>query len=207
MPEFNQGSMLDDAFCDGEEISSPFGSPFGGEDDPRNEPREPAPPGHVRTYRTRGCTEPGGGIVPIHTWGLDRVGDVEPQTAPSFGADGWWWWHFGRRAGLPYRSRRRFGRRWGWPGAFGRYQPSFGDDADTSALRLYALDLLGSLKRAGVSQNATRSIRQFALAWNAAQSDQPIAADGKYTRETQAALDAALQALAPGQGSAPTAIL
>lgn len=87
------------------------------------------------------------------------------------------------------------------------YGVVFGDDGDSNALRLYALDLLGSLKRAGVPQSATRPIRQFALAWNTSQPDQPILADGKYTKETQAALDAALSALAPGQGSAPTAVL
>ncbi len=58
----------------------------------------------------------------------------------------------------------------------------FGDDGDSNALRLYALDLFGSLQRTGVLQYATRPIRQFALAWNTAQPDQPIAADGKYTK-------------------------
>jgi hypothetical protein len=65
--EFDQGALFDgdDSFCD------TFGA-----DAPDDMPREPAPPGYVWTYRTRGCMEPGGGIMPIHSWGLDRVGDV-----------------------------------------------------------------------------------------------------------------------------------
>jgi hypothetical protein len=47
-------------------------------------PTMPPPPGMHWTYRTRGCTEPGGGIVPVYSWGLDPV---STGNAPSAVAD------------------------------------------------------------------------------------------------------------------------
>jgi hypothetical protein len=82
----------------------------------------------------------------------------------------------------------------------------FGDDADTGILRVMALDLLNTLKRTGAPQSATRTVKNFAQAWNTA-ADTPIDASGKYTRETEAALNAALASLAPNVGVAPSAIL
>lgn len=81
----------------------------------------------------------------------------------------------------------------------------FGEDADTSVLRVMALDLLASLKR-GVPQSATRAVKNFEQAWNAA-ADTQITADGRYTRETEGALNAALASLAPNAGTAPAAVL
>jgi hypothetical protein len=80
--------------------------------------------------------------------------------------------------------------------------------ADDDVLRAMALDLLGSLRRTGAPQGATRAVKNFVQAWNAASSDQPITAtDWKYTQEIAAALSAALSALAPGSGAAPAAVL
>lgn len=79
-------------------------------------------------------------------------------------------------------------------------------DADTDVLRVMALDLLGSL-RGGVPQGATRSVKNFAQAWNAASADTQISTEGKYTREIEGALNAALSALAPGSAAAPAAVL
>jgi hypothetical protein len=79
-------------------------------------------------------------------------------------------------------------------------------DADNDVLRAMALDLLGSLRRS-VPQGATRSVMSFQQAWNAASSDSQIATDGKYTGETEGALNAALSALAPGSGAVPAAVL
>lgn len=79
--------------------------------------------------------------------------------------------------------------------------------ADDDVLRAMALDLLAELRRTGAPQYATRAVKSFAQAWNTAQPDQPIDASGKYVRETQGALDAALAALAPGSGAAPAAVL
>lgn len=80
-------------------------------------------------------------------------------------------------------------------------------DADDDVLRAMAIDLLGSIRRTGAPQYATRSVKSFAQAWNAASADSQISADGKYTQETAAALNAALGALAPGSGAAPAAVL
>lgn len=79
-------------------------------------------------------------------------------------------------------------------------------DANADVLKAMALDLLGSLKQS-VPQGATRSVMSFQQAWNTASADNPIATDGKYTQETEGALDAALAALSPASGTAPTAIL
>ncbi len=79
-------------------------------------------------------------------------------------------------------------------------------DANNDVLKAMALDLLGSLQRS-VPQGATRSVMNFAQAWNAASADSQVATDGKYTQEIEGALDAALGALSPGSGSAPTAVL
>jgi len=80
-------------------------------------------------------------------------------------------------------------------------------NSDDDVLRAMALDLLGSLRRTGAPQYATRSVKNFAQAWNAASADTQIDTRGKYTRETEAALNAALSALAPGSGTAPAAVL
>jgi hypothetical protein len=69
-----------------------------------------------------------------------------------------------------------------------------------------ALDLFNSMQR-GVPQYATRPVRAFAQAWNAASADAQIATDGKYTHEIEGALNAALSALSPGSGTAPAAVL
>jgi hypothetical protein len=79
--------------------------------------------------------------------------------------------------------------------------------ADDDVLRMMAVDLLGELRRTGPKQYATRSVKNFAQAWNTASADTQIATDGKYTGETEAALNAALSALAPAHGTAPAAIL
>jgi hypothetical protein len=78
--------------------------------------------------------------------------------------------------------------------------------ADDDVLKAMALDLLSSLRRS-VPQGATRSVMSFQQAWNAASSDSQIATDGKYTGETEGALNAALSALAPGSGAVPAAVL
>jgi hypothetical protein len=83
----------------------------------------------------------------------------------------------------------------------------FGVDADSAILRLAALDLMNSLRRNGIPQNATRPVVTFARSWNTASADSPLPTDGKYTQTIQAALDAALRALSPGSGGAPQAIL
>lgn len=80
-------------------------------------------------------------------------------------------------------------------------------DANDDVLKAMALDLLGSLQRTGAPQYATRSVKNFAQAWNAASADTQIDTSGKYTQETAAALNAALGALAPGSGAAPAAVL
>jgi len=79
-------------------------------------------------------------------------------------------------------------------------------DANDDVLKAMALDLLGQLQRS-VPQGATRAVKNFAQAWNAASADSQIDTSGKYTQETAAALNAALSALAPGSGSAPAAVL
>ena len=79
--------------------------------------------------------------------------------------------------------------------------------ADDDILKAMALDLLGSLRRTGAPQYATRSVKNFAQAWNTASADTQIDSSGKYTQETAAALNAALSALAPGSGAAPAAVL
>ena len=79
--------------------------------------------------------------------------------------------------------------------------------ADDDVLKAMALDLLGEVRRTGAPQGATRSVKNFAQAWNAASADQTISTDGKYTQETAAALNAALSALSPGSGAAPAAVL
>jgi len=81
-----------------------------------------------------------------------------------------------------------------------------GDAGDDAVLRAMALDLLASLRR-GVPQGATRAVKNFQIAWNAASVDTQIATDAIYTRETEGALNAALNALASGSGAAPTAVL
>jgi len=78
---------------------------------------------------------------------------------------------------------------------------------DDDVLKAMALDLLGSLRRTGAPQYATRSVMNFARAWNAASADTQIDTSGKYTQETAAALNAALSALAPGSGAVPAAVL
>jgi hypothetical protein len=78
---------------------------------------------------------------------------------------------------------------------------------DDDVLKAMALDLLGSLRRTGAPQYATRSVMNFARAWNAASADTQIDTSGKYTRETEAALNAALTALSPNSGTAPAAVL
>jgi hypothetical protein len=78
---------------------------------------------------------------------------------------------------------------------------------DDDVLKAMALDLLGSLRRTGAPQYATRSVMNFARAWNAASADSQISTDGKYTQETAAALNAALAALSPSSGAAPAAVL
>jgi hypothetical protein len=80
--------------------------------------------------------------------------------------------------------------------------------ADDDVLKAMALDLLGSIRRTGAPQGATRSVKNFVQAWNAASADQPITStDWKYTQEVAAALNAALSALAPSSGTAPGAVL
>ena len=79
--------------------------------------------------------------------------------------------------------------------------------ADTDILRVMALDLLGSLQRVGAPQYATRPVKSFQEAWNTASADMPIATDGKYTRETEGALNAALRSLAPSSMAVPAAVL
>jgi hypothetical protein len=78
---------------------------------------------------------------------------------------------------------------------------------DDDVLRAMAIDLLGSLRRTGAPQYATRSVKSFAHAWNTASADTQISTDGKYTREIEGALTAALGALAPGSGAVPAAVL
>ena len=78
--------------------------------------------------------------------------------------------------------------------------------ADDDVLRVMAIDLLGSLRN-GVPQGATRPVRNFAQAWNTASADTQVATDGKYTREIEGALNAALSALSPNSGAAPAAAL
>ena len=85
-------------------------------------------------------------------------------------------------------------------------QAGLGDTND-DILRMMALDLLASLRRTGAPQYATRSVKNFARAWNAASADTQIDTSGKYTQETAAALQAALGALAPGSGAVPAAVL
>ena len=79
--------------------------------------------------------------------------------------------------------------------------------ADDDVLRAMALDLLAEIKRTGAPEGATRSVKNFAQAFNQASADAQIATDGKYTQEIAAALNAALSALSPASGSAPAAIL
>jgi len=83
----------------------------------------------------------------------------------------------------------------------------FGEDADTAVLRLATIDLAGYLRRQGVPQSSARQVATFQKAWNTASASNPLDTGGKYTRDTQAALDAALSALSPETGSAPQAIL
>jgi hypothetical protein len=73
-----------------------------------------------------GCTDPGGGIVPTtrtaHEMAAmlrDQLSNhgscVEPQSPPPFGQPldhiggsyDWWWWNFGRTAGMPYNPTGR----------------------------------------------------------------------------------------------------
>ena len=117
--------------------------------------------------------------------------------ADTFAGPGGWWRNFGRRFGRPFRR----------PYAFGQYPVQFGDDADNAILKAAALDLVATIKRSGVPQGATRSVKFFAQSWNSASADTQLPTDGKYTQGIQAALDAALSSLAPGSGAAPQAVL
>ena len=99
----------------------------------------------------------------------------------------------------------------GSPGGLVTVRPCVGmvgiGSADDDVLRAMALDLIGSLRRTGAPQYATRSVKNFAQAWNAASVDAQIATDGKYTGEIEGALNAALAALSPSSGTAPAAVL
>ena len=84
---------------------------------------------------------------------------------------------------------------------------SISGESDNAILKLAALNLVEFLRRRGVPQSAAKQVRVFAQSWNTASDSNPISTDGKYTQEVQAALQAALGALAPGSGAAPQAIL
>ena len=98
------------------------------------------------------------------------------------------------------------------PSTYGHPAAGYADDSmgveasDNSVLRLAALDLANYIRKNGAPQSSIKQVWTFAQSWNAAgQSSLP--SDGKYTREVQSALDAALHALAPSVGSAPQAVL
>jgi hypothetical protein len=92
-------------------------------------------------------------------------------------------------------------------------ETSVSADTDTGdrILSIMAKDLLKSLQRVGPSQNSSRVVWVFQKAWNESsgptQTGLVLQRDGKYTRDTQSALDMSVKAFGISQTPVPAAIL